>query len=304
MNTIELIVAASSIIVALTIAFIAYVLLKPRKEQTEAKEQVTIEASIEAYDETAKLKARIEFLEAEIEKFATICDEMTDANKKYLDYFEAYVRLTQDEPPKPVKRSVTTLQEKECIRIGEGDWAKLAPLFDEAGIVWLSGSKASEYIPEIGYCVSVNYYGKNELTQDSEHFNVENGFTVLSASDFIEDAKGVIEEMPTAKEILEYHFDRMFEKQEPAINWSVPQAFPEGYSIPSGIKVIKVGEDDEWIRKGSVGTTSECGSNPFIKWENQDFDLHGSGNDWAQYSHNLAPINPTDHPNHPEFKNK
>lgn len=195
MNSIELIVATSSVIVALSIAFIVYVLLKPHKEVK--KEQVTIEANLEQYDERPALRARITFLEAEIEKFATICDGLTAANKKCLDEFEAYVRLTQGEQEKPVKRS------------------------------------------------EVN-----------------------------------------------------------AIDWSVPQAFPEGYSIPSGIKVIKVGEDDEWIRKGSVGTTSECGSNPFIKWENQDFDLHGSGNDWAQYSHNLAPINPTDHPNHPEFKNK
>lgn len=95
MNTIELIVTASSIIVALCIALGAFVILKPRKEQTVAKEQVTIEASIESYDETPKLKARIEFLEAEIEKFATICDGLTVANKKYLDEFEAYVKLVE-----------------------------------------------------------------------------------------------------------------------------------------------------------------------------------------------------------------
>lgn len=302
MNSIELIVATSSVIVALSIAFIVYVLLKPRKEVK--KEQVTIEANLEQYDERPALRARITFLESEIDKFATICDEMTDANKKYLDYFEAYVRLTQGEQEKPVKRSVTSLKIKECIRIGEGDWAKLAPLFEEAGIVWCGGEKASEYIPEIGNCVFLNSFGENELTHESESFHISEGFTVLPASDFIENAKGVIEEMPTAKELLEYHFDRLFEKPEPAIDWSKPVAFPEDYEIPEGVKVIKVGEDDEWIRKGSVGKTSECGSNPFIKWENQDFDLHGSGNDWAQYSHNLAPINPTDHPNHPEFKNK
>ena len=97
MNSIELIVATSSVIVALTIAFIAYVLLKPRNKQIEAqKEQVTIEAKLEPTESTEKLKARIEFLESEIEKFATICDGLTAANKKCLDEFEAYVRLTSN----------------------------------------------------------------------------------------------------------------------------------------------------------------------------------------------------------------
>lgn len=185
MNNIELIVATSSVIVALSIAFIVYVLLKPRKEVK--KEQVTIEANLEDYDERPALRERITFLEAEIEKFATICDGLTAANKKCLDEFEAYVRLTQGEQEKPVKRSVTSLKDKECIRIGEGDWDKLAPLFDEAGIIWHGGEKASEYIPEIGNCVFFNSFGQNELTQGGEYFHIQNGYTVLPASDFIEE---------------------------------------------------------------------------------------------------------------------
>ena len=187
MNSIELIVATSSVIVALSIAFIVYVLLKPRKEAK--KEQVTIKATLEEYDERPALRERIASLEAEIDKFATITEQMTDANKKYLDYFEAYVRLTQGQQEKPVKRSVTSLKDKECIRIGEGDWDKLAPLFEDAGIVWYRGQKASDIIPEVGECVSINFFGENELSQDTESAHILDGFTVLPASDFIDETQ-------------------------------------------------------------------------------------------------------------------
>lgn len=95
MNSIELIVAAFYIIVVLCIAMLSYVLLKQRKEQIKPKEQVTKEASLDTYDETAKLKARIDFLENQLVEFSDLCHELTKANNKYLEEFENYVRLSE-----------------------------------------------------------------------------------------------------------------------------------------------------------------------------------------------------------------
>jgi hypothetical protein len=272
MNSIELIVATSSVIVALTIAFIIYVLLKPRNKQIEVEtEQVTINAKLDTYDETSKLKARIEFLEAEIEKFATICDGLTAANKKCLDEFEAYVKLVEGEQP---KRSVTSLGAKECIEIGEGDWEKLAPLFEENDIRWIIEKKASEFAPFIDWCIVVDCQG---IAQSPKSVCLREGYTILPASDFIEPQ--------VERELSEY------------------VAFPEGYDIPKGTRVIKVSDNDDFVRKGSIGVTLETDFAPFIKWENEDYNLLGSlEEDLPQLSSKLAPIDPTQHPNHPLFK--
>jgi uncharacterized protein YlxW (UPF0749 family) len=94
MNSIELIVAAFYIIIVLCIAMLSYVLLKQRKEQIKPKEQVTKEVSLDTYDQTAKLKARIASLENQIMVFDDLCHELTKANNKYLEEFENYVRLS------------------------------------------------------------------------------------------------------------------------------------------------------------------------------------------------------------------
>jgi hypothetical protein len=74
--------------------------IKYRRKADVKKEQVTIEASLDGNDDIIKLKARNEFLESEIEKFATICDGLTAANKKCLDEFEAYVTAYSGTSPR------------------------------------------------------------------------------------------------------------------------------------------------------------------------------------------------------------
>jgi hypothetical protein len=96
MNSIELIVAAFYVIVVICIGLMSYVLLRQRKEQIKPKEQVTKEVSLVTYDETAKLKARIDFLECQLVEFSDLCHELTKANNKYLEEFENYVRLSEN----------------------------------------------------------------------------------------------------------------------------------------------------------------------------------------------------------------
>ena len=57
-----------------------------------------------------------------------------------------------------------------------------------------------------------------------------------------------------------------------------------------------------WVKNGSVGKTTQSSSCPDIEWENEDYDLRDFKCDWAQESHKLAPLDPTDHPLHPYFK--
>ena len=88
----------------------------------------------------------------------------------------------------------------------------------------------------------------------------------------------------------------------PTRDWNVPQAFPENYEMPKGTNVIVIADDraesNTYFRsKGLKGITTEKGNVPFCDWED-------GKNYICMWSHHLAPVNPTDHPEHPQFKNK
>jgi hypothetical protein len=89
-----------------------------------------------------------------------------------------------------------------------------------------------------------------------------------------------------------------------AIDWNVPQAFPNDYVVPEGIKVVWVDSINNKIPLGTKGITEECGTLFFVDWENSQYRTFDQSHGLCAYSENLAPINPTDHPLHPEFKNK
>jgi hypothetical protein len=89
-----------------------------------------------------------------------------------------------------------------------------------------------------------------------------------------------------------------------AIDWNVPQAFPIGYEVPLGIRVMALEDRPTGIRAGWKGITvngllTTPSIYPFVKWDIEDFN---NGHACALQSCHLAPINPTDHPLHPEFK--
>jgi hypothetical protein len=67
------------------------------------------------------------------------------------------------------------------------------------------------------------------------------------------------------------------------------KAFPEGYIIPKGIKVISLVDDYGLL--GVKGVTIEEDSIPFCSWE-------GFENTIAIISYKLAPVHPQDHPDY------
>ena len=94
-------------------------------------------------------------------------------------------------------------------------------------------------------------------------------------------------------------------------DWSVPQAFPAGYVINHKCRAVKVGETLGWIKNGAIGTIIPDG-NSTPKFICDDKEMYPDGweaqeNGFYEYINKLAPLNPTDHPEHPEFgkaKNK
>jgi hypothetical protein len=89
-------------------------------------------------------------------------------------------------------------------------------------------------------------------------------------------------------------------KEQDGIDWSKPVAFPKDYNIPKGTRVIVVSEDrgedfTDYRKVGLKGKTTESSTVPFCNWEDKRKMI-------PMCSDELAPINPTDHPLHPDFK--
>lgn len=115
----------------------------------------------------------------------------------------------------------------------------------------------------------------------------------LLHNDFIRVTELLKEVDPLINEIKIKELDTLFRdpynKQRP-IDWNVPQPFPKDYYIPMDTNVISI-EDPE-----RVGKTTEKSTVPFLTWSN--------GVNTVKFGYKLAPLNPTDHPLHPEFKAK
>ena len=83
-------------------------------------------------------------------------------------------------------------------------------------------------------------------------------------------------------------------KEQDGIDWSKPVAFPYGYSVPKGTKVVVVKDTCGEIKTGTKGVTLNTDSTMSCDW--------GNNESWTMHSYELAPINPTDNPLHPNFK--
>lgn len=75
-----------------------------------------------------------------------------------------------------------------------------------------------------------------------------------------------------------------------AIDWNVPQPFPEGYKVPKGTMVRSARIDNDIVYK-----VEKCDHNGV--WVKSELGFDGVGNSGV-----FAPLNPTDHPLHPKFK--
>jgi hypothetical protein len=78
-------------------------------------------------------------------------------------------------------------------------------------------------------------------------------------------------------------------KEEDGIDWSKPVAFPEGYIVVTYQKVYALNHN---MMKGEV--RSWYGNLAAVELENKEVKTIPT--------HQLAPIDPTDHPLHPNFK--
>jgi hypothetical protein len=85
------------------------------------------------------------------------------------------------------------------------------------------------------------------------------------------------------------------------INWNLPQAFPEKYIAPPKTKVICVsddrGENHEDYAVGKKGVVQDRNILPDVLFKGRREPL-------VMRTTELAPINPEDHPHHPNFKAK
>jgi hypothetical protein len=189
----------------------------------------------------------------------------------------------QDAPvfDKPVLRKIASLKENECIEIPNDTILDL--ILEQAeieGLKWRNVMKLKDIDVNPPYCIAFNYLGTSfGLTYADLEFHKSKNDTILPASKFVE--------VPQEK--------------EPETDWSkVP--FPDDYVVPKGIEVVVISEsrneDNPKHRKiGLKGITTQTHIVPDCDWEDgmENIDMVNS---------ELAPINATDHPNHPEFGKK
>lgn len=145
-----------------------------------------------------------------------------------------------------------------------------------------------------------NYKG-TPLFQDDESFDVGRYIDSLYRSKVVKHdfdskrnsvastAKGIDHQLRSTdgEEEFEKHTPVKTLPLESAIDWNVPQPFPKNYYIPMDTNVISIENPER------VGKTTEKSTVPFLTWSN--------GVNSIRSGYKLAPLNPTDHPFHPEF---
>jgi uncharacterized protein YoxC len=98
----------------------------------------------------------------------------------------------------------------------------------------------------------------------------------------------------TTDKLIKKHEDSAIENLS-IRDWSMPQAFPKGYIIKKETEAVRVGGQGSHVKRGTAGLIIPDGSDfPFFRFREAD--------NLFCFIHSLAPVNPTDHPQHPEFK--
>lgn len=219
--------------------------------------------------------------------------------KTWMDAKDFIKIEVQDAPvfDKPVLRTIKSLKENECIEIPNDTIRDLVlEQAEREGLEWRNGEEKpfEQQYPTphfLYYRPSVNhltYWPLYPMESD----------TILPASKFIE----VPQETPEAE-------------PAPEVDWS-KKPFPEGYKIPVGT-ICKTLVEDNWgkfiIPEGSavkvLGISMRPNTSPFVEVvsgkHRSIFDsLENGYTDGCLNAHDLAPLNPTDHPEHPDFGKK
>jgi hypothetical protein len=244
----------------------------------------------------------------------------------------------QDAPvfDKPVLRTIKSLKENECIEIPNDAIRDLVlEQAEREGLKWVSGKNAKDgkySTPHFLCCKSLGFI-ENTLVID--RFNVPKN--KLPASKFVEvpqessvmNLKRIIDEqcekdiklseqldgikheggMPVLTHLIKEGIKNA--ESLPETDWSkVP--FPEGYLVPKGIICVNLVDavwNDFIIPSGYKLKSLQDSAAPYLEnlegFHRTQFDHYSDGYvDACLKSDNLAPLNPTDHPNHPEFGKK
>ena len=196
-------------------------------------------------------------------------DKFTDRVEKLIEDFNSV-------------RSVTSLSEKECIEVkNDEERDEILRLFEEADEIELTFNY-KEICYEYPYSLTVGFNIYNRVGYSPSSFYVREGYTILPASDFIQPKKT---EPNTAG----------------GRDWSAPQAFPSDYIIPVGTKVVCVADDrhddSDNYSVGKIGIVQDKDRLPDVLF-NDDLDPT------VMRITELAPLNPLDHPKHPQFNKK
>ena len=95
-------------------------------------------------------------------------------------------------------------------------------------------------------------------------------------------------------------------KEQGGIDWSKPVPFPDGYEPLIPVLCKKILGSDKYIKVGAIGylvKSSVDGLSPeFRTTDKNGFTQESPHGYWHLNSDFAAPINPTDHPLHPDFK--
>ena len=244
----------------------------------------------------------------------------------------------QDAPvfDKPVLRTIKSLKENECIEIPNDAIRDLVlEQAEREGLKWVSGKNAKDgkySTPHFLCCKSLGFI-ENTLVID--RFNVPKN--KLPASKFVEvpqessvmNLKRIIDEqcekdiklseqldgikheggMPVLTHLIKEGIKNA--ESLPETDWSkVP--FPEGYLVPKGIICVNLVDavwNDFIIPSGYKLKSLQDSAAPYLEnlegFHRTQFDHYSDGYvDACLKSDNLAPLNATDHPNHPEFGKK
>jgi hypothetical protein len=130
-------------------------------------------------------------------------------------------------------------------------------------------------------------YRKNYISKNGESLPLGKYIDSLYASTI---TKMNFYNLPNSHDLARIRGGEYVSSPSAFIDWTVPQVFPKDYLIPIDTNVIAIDSPK------MVGKTTEKSSVPFCKWS------YGATS--IALGFKLAPLNPTDHPLHPEFKNK
>ncbi len=263
-----------------------------------------------------RLAVQAELLHNDFVKIVGLLEEAEqDTQAKYVKYCE-----DNDIKEYGVKelagliRSINSLKYNECIKVSndfekkEIDKLLEAEHVEKSRFLWRKTKydpyKPLDFVYPVEYPCYLCLRGEKSLKDIfHEHlFELEN-YYVISPYDFFV-AKKKIEKknsligLNSVEEISSFFNDA--NKDVPEIDWSEPQPFPSKYEVPKGIKCKYIKRERsislDVLPIGTIGKTNEKDVMPEFL-----FKLDGRENDRYVFSHNLAPLDPTDHPLHPDF---